>query len=227
MTAEWPETIYGVLSWWDYSYWVTYIAHRIPVVNPAQDPGMIGKVAGFLLAQDETSADTIAESLSADYIIIDAQMATSKFWAIASWAGKSQSDYFEVFWNPKTQQQRLYFYPEYYRSMNTRLYAFDGKAQAGTGTVVVAYTWKTTNTGKYKEIVSERQFPTYAEAQAYQSQVYAGDNANVIIVGYDPLICPIPLEALTKYETVYTSEEQTPVTNNSRTATVKIFRRGK
>src|SRR3989304_6589205 len=49
---EYPETAYGVMSWWDYGYFIMQLAHRIPNSNP----GQVGAVpAGqFFIAQNES-----------------------------------------------------------------------------------------------------------------------------------------------------------------------------
>ncbi|NWF77966.1 MAG: oligosaccharyl transferase, archaeosortase A system-associated, partial [Chloroflexi bacterium] len=54
---EYPETAYGVMSWWDYGYFIMQIAHRIPNANP----GQVGaRDAGqFFTAQNESSANEI------------------------------------------------------------------------------------------------------------------------------------------------------------------------
>jgi len=35
-TYPYPDTSYGVMSWWDYGHIITYWAHRIPNANPFQ-----------------------------------------------------------------------------------------------------------------------------------------------------------------------------------------------
>lgn len=35
-TFTYPDTAYGVMSWWDYGHLITYIAKRIPNANPFQ-----------------------------------------------------------------------------------------------------------------------------------------------------------------------------------------------
>jgi len=35
-TFQYPDTAYGVMSWWDYGHVITYFAHRIPNANPFQ-----------------------------------------------------------------------------------------------------------------------------------------------------------------------------------------------
>jgi dolichyl-phosphooligosaccharide-protein glycotransferase len=217
-----PASAYSVLAWWDYGYWITYIGHRIPVANPGQDPTTVTKVANYFIAQDEASAETMADEMKADYVVTDYQTATSKFWAMATWAGKSQSDYFEIFWDAKNNQQKLYIYPAFYQSMATRLYSFNGTAQTGLNPVVVEYTVRTTSQGSYKEIISENQFATYDEAIAYQSAQTSGD---FVIVGNDVMVSPVPLQALQNYKLVFSSEAQTTLSSTGTTAQIKIFER--
>ncbi len=218
-----PSSAYGVAAWWDYGYWITYIGHRIPNANPGQDPTAVTRVASFLVAQDETSAEAIAAEMKSGYVIMDYQTAASKFWAVATWAGKSQNDFFEIYWNPQKNQQSLYIYPEYYRSLSTRLYSFDGQAVSGNSTLVVSYLVRTNPDGQsYREVVSEQQFATYDEASAYMAGQTSG---NWVIAGSDPLISPVPLEALQHYRPVYSSDSLVSISSANETAEIKIFER--
>ena len=62
-SGEWdyPESAYGVMSWWDYGHWITRIAHRIPNANPFQR-GIGGSLAG--IADAGTKAILTNSSLS-------------------------------------------------------------------------------------------------------------------------------------------------------------------
>jgi dolichyl-diphosphooligosaccharide--protein glycosyltransferase len=86
-----PEGTYGVMSWWDYGHWITAIAHRIPNANPFQQ-GIGNKynnmpgAAPFFTAFNESYADKIADKLGVKYVISDVEMATGKFYAMATWA---------------------------------------------------------------------------------------------------------------------------------------------
>lgn len=131
-----PTSAYGVLSWWDYGYWITRISHRIPNVNPSQDAIMQNKVGNIFTAQNEIEADVLARTINSNYVVIDDQTALGKFWAVATWAGKSPSEFSEVFYLPQpgpngqTQFTPVQLYsPEYYRSFVIRLFNFDGKAR--------------------------------------------------------------------------------------------------
>jgi dolichyl-diphosphooligosaccharide--protein glycosyltransferase len=217
-----PGSAYSVMSWWDYGYWITYIGHRIPVANPGQDQTAVPKVANFMLAQDEASAEEIAGASKTGYVVIDYLTTTSKFWAMATWSGKEQAEFFEVFWDPASKQSKLYIYPEYYQSMATRLYSFNGTAQAGTNTLVVEYVVRTNEDSSYKEVVKENQFTTYQEAVTFLAGKEGG---NFVIAGNDVLVSPVPLEALQHYRPVYETEEKVTVSSSAQTAEIKIFER--
>ena len=110
----------------------------------------------------------------------------------------------------------LFFYPEYYHSLATRLYNFDGKEVTPQDTTVISYQEKASRDGKpYKEIISLGSFPNYEAATVYVSSQKSG---NYRIVGGDPFVSPVPLEALTNYKLIYSSDDKLgPV------PTVKIF----
>ena len=219
-----PESAYGVTAWWDYGYWITYIAHRMPSANPSQDPAPVKKVAAFLVSQNETAATVIADQMQTSYVVMDYQTATSKFWAVATWADKSPNDFFEVFYDPQAKQQKLFIYPTYYQSMATRLYSFNGTAQAGLNPTVVQYAVRTTKQGSYKEIVTQQSFPTYTEASTFMSSQSSG---NYVIVGTDPLVSPVPLEALQHYKLVYASDNKVAISSAAQTPEIEIFERSR
>jgi dolichyl-diphosphooligosaccharide--protein glycosyltransferase len=69
---------YGVLSWWDYGDFITRIGRRVPCSNPmSQNPSIQWQV---FLAQSEEEANTYLVGI--DYIIVDLDMVTTKFYAI-------------------------------------------------------------------------------------------------------------------------------------------------
>jgi dolichyl-diphosphooligosaccharide--protein glycosyltransferase len=123
-----PDTAYGVMSWWDYGFWIETIARRIPNANPFQ--GGIGGgeeqrpgAATFFTAESEDEANEIADTLGVKYVVSDVEMATGKFHAIAAWdcdtggygewlliGGRNE-------WVPTMR---------YFNSMEGRLHIFDG-----------------------------------------------------------------------------------------------------
>ncbi len=101
-----PNAAYGIMSWWDYGHLIETIGHRIPNANPFQQG--IGSVTGgvsgsspFFLAENETRAEKVlvgldlnrSPYLNTKYVMIDLDMATGKFHAMAAWSGISVSKY--------------------------------------------------------------------------------------------------------------------------------------
>jgi dolichyl-diphosphooligosaccharide--protein glycosyltransferase len=223
-----PETAYGVMSWWDYGYFIMQIAHRIPNANP----GQVGAVqAGkFLTAQSESSAQEIVDqyNLRSRYVVIDYAMPITKFYAMVAWAGGNLSEFHEYYGVPpqvsgETPQIVLLRYPAYYNSTVVRLYNFDGKAVAPSGNSTVVIPWSGQSVWgsiQYKNVIGEpKYFSSYAEAAAYVSSQPAG---NYAIGGFDPFVTIVPLEELSSYKRIYQSEDTTTVYGHT-VPTVKIF----
>ena len=96
------------------------------------------------------------------------------------------------------------FYPEYYRSMSARLYNFDGKAVTPDSSVVISYRERLDSKGEViKEITSIESFPSYEAAEAFIS---SQESTNYRIVGTNPFISPVPLEALEHYRLIHSSD---------------------
>jgi oligosaccharyl transferase (archaeosortase A-associated) len=210
-----PETAYGVMSWWDYGYFITQIAHRIPNAIPSQAGAP--EAGQFFTAQNESSASKLADELGTKYVVIDYAMPTTKFYAMAEWAGSNVSEFYEYYYVSTEDggQWGILYYPAYYNSIVARLYNFDGKAVVPTESIVISYEEKVTSDGaKYKEITNWQSFSTYEAAQAYVASQASG---NYRIVGTSPFSSPVPLEGLNSYERVYPAEATT------NTTTVKIF----
>ena len=60
---------YGVLALWDYGYWITRVARRVPVTNPRQTG--VREAADFLLSSSELDANSVIERLGARYVAVD------------------------------------------------------------------------------------------------------------------------------------------------------------
>lgn len=221
---KYPETAYGVLAWWDYGYWITRISHRIPNANPSQDAEANKAVASFFTSQNETAAGEVRQKLGSAYIVMDHETALSKFWAIATWAGKQPADYFDAYLLRQQNKvsQVLLYYPEYYRSLAARLYNFDGKAVTPQNTIVISYQEsQDKKTGQlFKTLTGVQQFATYQEAQAFVSSQPSG---NYKIVGTNPMKSPVPLEALESYKLVHSSEGTINVQDVGAVPLIKIF----
>ncbi len=218
---NYPESAYGVTAWWDYGYWISRIAHRLPNANPSQDPVPVTNVASFFLSQDENSADEIIQELDSSYIIIDYLTATGKFWAIATWLEREPTEFFDIYYLPQENTIKQYIYPEYYRSLSVRLYNFDGEAVTPESTLVISYQERVSDNGEvFKEVTSEKEFDSYEEAEAY---LLSQESANYRIVSGNPFVSPIPLEALKHYKLIHSSDIGVVVPDAGKVPEVKIF----
>ena len=135
-TFEYPAQSYGVMSWWDYGHWITFVAQRIPNANPFQH-GVAGPngAAAFFIQQSEEDSSAILDTLNTRYVITDIQMDTGKFWAMATWYDeeKGASAYEFRVANQMGQTVSLYT-NEYFQTMIARLHNFDGSmVEAGAG----------------------------------------------------------------------------------------------
>jgi len=226
-----PDTAYGVLAWWDYGYWITRMAHRLPTANPGQDPRAIRDMAAFFTAQDEETANRVIEKVDGEYIIIDyetayvnPQNASGKFWAVITWGGMQVPDFFDLYVVPNSEGEFGFiylFYPEYFRSMAIRLYNFDCQAVNSTSILVIGYEERQDEAGnRFKMITEANQYPTYEEAEEFIS---AQETGNYRIVSNDPMVSCVPLEKLDNYELVHTSERSITFTSGNQTPQVKVF----
>lgn len=223
---QYPDSAYGVMSWWDYGYSITYIAHRIPNANPSQSGAP--DAALFFTAQDEASGSQVLDRLGSKYVIIDYSMASAnwKFYAMVVWAGKNQSQFFDVFYQSTqagTLQPVILYYPEYYQSMCSRLYFFAGKEWVPQQTLVVSWTERELtstegNTFKAKVVSDQKTFPTYDSAKAFVDA-----NQNYRIVGTDPLVSPVPLEKLEHYKLIHQSPGVFATQQSENISYVEIF----
>jgi oligosaccharyl transferase (archaeosortase A-associated) len=218
-----PESAYGVTAWWDYGYWITRIARRIPNTNPSQDPIPIKKVANFFLADNESSARQLMKELDSSYIVTDYEICTSKLWAIITWAERSQDEFFSVYYMQSDNQYKPIqaLKPSFYQTMLARLYCFNGEAVNQVKSIVLTYEEKTDRTGYlYRLITNAKEFTNYQEAQDYLASQTSGKHE---IVGTSPFNSPIPLEALEDFTLVHNSTDTKPITNNGTIPEIKIF----
>ena len=220
---EYPETAYGVMSWWDYGYFIMEIAHRIPNSNPMQAGA--DRAGKFFIAQDEDSVKELIDKykLGSKYVMIDHTMPTTKFYAMAEWAGSNMEEFRGVYYQRMqngTLMPIVLYYPTYYQSIVVRLYNFDGKAVTSTHPIVISYEEREYGGEKYNEITWGEYFSSYEDAQAY---VEAQTSTNYIIVGDNPFSSIVPLEELDSYELIHESDARIGMGNMTVPA-VKIFK---
>lgn len=212
---------YSVLTWWDYGYWITRIGHRVPVCNPGDS--LKGEEKYFTAQSPEQTA-TMSANWKTKYVIIDSYMVNWQqgFKAIASSAGQQQSSYYEIYYRQQNEglAQALLYYPEYYRTTAVHLYCFDGKKYIPQETAVISWEPQTgTNGRSYKLITGLKTFNSYDDASDFITLQKSG---NWRIVGKDPMVSPVPLEALQGYTSAFNSSQKSKV-GSSEIPAVKVF----
>jgi dolichyl-phosphooligosaccharide-protein glycotransferase len=146
-TFTYPESAYGVMSWWDYGHMITYIAKRIPNANPFQQ-GITGPMgsATFFMSTSEDDANKVLDNAKTRYIITDIEMDTGKFWAMATWynASHATTPYQMTLLMPSqtdpTRYESVLLNKEsYYHTTISRLHNFDGSMTKPTTVYYVEY----------------------------------------------------------------------------------------
>jgi dolichyl-diphosphooligosaccharide--protein glycosyltransferase len=241
-TYDYPDSAYGVMSWWDYGHWITRIAHRIPIANPNQK-GIGGPYRGntsgastFMTAQDEATASAIMDELDSRYVVIDIETAYGKYHTMVTWSGANVSDYYEMLYREADRTLRTYsnpgtrspevqiFYPAYYQSMCARLYNFGTEAAVpNNSTFVVLFAEETDENGENYKVIADvgnegKAFPSYEDALEFLES-----HPGYIIAGLDPFSSPIPLEALAEYEPIHSSPSIMVQRGNRSLHYVEVF----
>ena len=228
-----PRSTYGVLSWWDYGYWVLRLGRRVPIANPTQTGAR--EAAGFLLAEDESAAALLADGVGARYVIVNCELQArlspeNMLWTgflddMAGALGEPRAKYVRV--ARKTiageSQPVLLYEPAYYRTMMSRLYLADHDPpprQAAAWAVTIEE--RTQNGSAYWELLSETPFSSREEAAAF---VEAADSPNVRLVGKDPFVSCVPLPPLQEFVRAYRSPERIQYAGRVGPSFVQVFER--
>lgn len=216
-----PPADYGVLCWWDYGYWVTRIAHRVPFTNPgtAQRGEQV-----FFMAQNEQEAAGTGVVSGIRYVLVNDYLVNWKsgFRIVAADALQPASKYYEIYYRQQggALSPTLVYYPEYYKSMAVRLYCFDGRKYTPQETAVMSWENRTGSDGRpYKEITALKTSRSYGDAANFAA---AQNTGNWRIVGKDPNVSPVPLEELKGYRLSYGSSQKVKV-GTAETSEVKVF----
>ena len=178
---DYPNTAYGVMSWWDYGHYIEFFGHRMPNANPFQ-AGVGGRrvsieeenqpgAASFFTAQSEEEGNAVLEAIDprpdkagARYIMSDARMATDIFGAMPAWTLDTEG-YYQTIWTGRGYETIPS--TRYFNSMEARLHIFDANGM------------------KHYRMVHETE--AYQTNEVVYKQVYNlvfGGNIPVIHTGY-------------------------------------------
>jgi dolichyl-phosphooligosaccharide-protein glycotransferase len=212
---RYPPGAYSVMAWWDYGYWIEDLARRIPVTNPGQ---MNAKIAAdFFLSQSEKEAIRLLERWRTRYVVVDDQLPLwpstgnvllGKYPAFFEYSpGHRRDDYIMRAYEPDAQGKpapKVFYLPGYYRSLVVRLFVFGGQAVNGEGGAMILFLGpKTSARGvAYQEVKGTKRFESAQGALAAEA---ACRNEGCVLVGDNPMVSCVALEALQRFRPVFSS----------------------
>ena len=128
-----PPPDEGVMAFWDYGYWILYIARRPVITANNHNHQTISISSIFFMSSDESKANDIMEEVEARFVYVDSGIGfvkESRFGQMADSAGRNASDFsFDYYlMTPFNQLPVLSANDEYYRTMYLKLYLFDGSS---------------------------------------------------------------------------------------------------
>jgi dolichyl-diphosphooligosaccharide--protein glycosyltransferase len=199
--AAFRRADYSIMAWWDYGYWITQVAHRVPVANPTQ--GRASEAASFFSETDHVKVRQWIYKQRARYVLVDDLLPfragegalIGRFGAVLAWAGKDPSAYFDVFYEPASgggYRPVVLYFPEYFQTMTFRLGVLGGEAAQSRAASVVSWTTRPGQGGR-KIIAALRDFPTADAARAYLTTLGAGPHR---LVSRSPTRSPIDTDAV-------------------------------
>ncbi|KUG20568.1 MAG: oligosaccharyl transferase, archaeosortase A system-associated [Methanomicrobiaceae archaeon] len=213
---DYPPGAYGVMSWWDYGHWITFVSQRIPNSNPFQR-GVAGPTgsAAYFMSPTEEAANAILDDRGSRYVITDFLMANpgSKFWAMATWANSTAgtAPYLDRFLtasptDPGTYNAVSLNTQEYYETMVARLHIYDGSMAEPDSVWYIEYRDAAAARTSLPVITRAQQMNASAAADAaaaYNKNAPAGQHATIVSnTVYQPLE---PVPALQHYRLVFES----------------------
>ncbi len=215
---SYPVTAYGILSWWDFGHYITFMGKRIPVTNPFQDhlTGPDG-AAAFYMSDSERNASRIIQSMGAHYVITDTSLATDKFQPLATWYNSDTNIflYMKSFFtqNPDKSGQLMQINGElspYFHTTVVRLHNFDGSMQIPGRVAYLEYSNENRN-GLLYPMVTMAQFMNVTDAtnavKNFERQQH-GDSEAVVVGQY---LQPVEVEpALQHFRLVHEYPGKSP-----------------
>ncbi|HOX35649.1 MAG TPA: oligosaccharyl transferase, archaeosortase A system-associated [Methanoregulaceae archaeon] len=233
-TFRYPDSAYGVMSWWDYGHLITYIAKRIPNANPFQQ-GVAGEngAAAFFMTTSEGSANSILDNLGTKYVITDYEMDVGKFWAMATWFNASQGiNPYEMYFavsdpdNPTSYNQLLLNNATYYQTMVSRLHNFDGSMGVPTTAYYIEYA-DSSLTQISIPLVTRADAMNASDARALAAQYNLNPKAGYHAIVMNPVLAvyaPIePVQALHNYRLIHESPTNIYESSTVDIRYVKVF----
>jgi dolichyl-diphosphooligosaccharide--protein glycosyltransferase len=224
-----PPPDYSVMTWWDFGYWISQVARRVPVANPTQERAP--NAANFYVSTTEQDAVAALLRDRARYVVIDWELpfrmmgdgsVMGRFQSVIDWSGAEHAKYYQVFYRWDNGWHAVWaFHEAYYRSMTYRLMVLGGRAAvpSHTTSVVVVNDRVDENGMRFLEALSRQTYATYDEA--VEAAKVPPANGRAVVVGLDAWRPAFPVEPLTSIREVHAT--RTPGQKPSEAPWVRVF----
>lgn len=210
-----PESVYSVMLWWDYGYWLERISRRIPTANGTQSGARFA--ARYFTETDPDAAAAMLAEAKSRYVVVDPAAPlwnreqltpfNGKVRSMLLWGERTIGDYVAYYVRMRGGRPTIVtvFKPAYYRMMLTRLFAFGGEAhEPSRSSWVLSFEEHAGEDGPFRRISNAISFETYEDAQRY---LELRPDQDLMLAGLNPMASPVPIEALDGYREVYRSND--------------------
>lgn len=215
---DYPPSAYGVMAWWDPGYWIIRIGRRIPHTNPTQTRAE--DAARFFTSTAPAAALRILDRTGSRYVVVSGDLPLRQrpgraetvgyFRAMVEVAELDAERFWEIVHYRDDEgalQPLLLYHPAYYRSASTRLFAFDGEAVAAGRTFLAWYRDADDESGIPMKLLEDlKAFDSHEKALAHLAADTAHPGVEGRVVGVDPSVSPIPVQAIAGLRRVYPEE---------------------
>lgn len=230
---RYPPTAYSVLAWWDYGYWIEDVARRIPVTNPGQANAKVA--ANFFLSQSEKEAIPLLKKWRTRYVVVDERLPlwpaagsvlVGDYPAFFEYApARRRGDYLMLAYALDADGKlapKVFYLPGYYRSLVVRLFLFGGQAVDGQGGATILFLRPKTpaRPGSHPDVVGTKRFESAQEALAAEA---ACRSEGCVLVGDNPLVSCVALEALHQFRPVFSSTTSVIGFGNAGRKEVQVY----
>lgn len=218
---RYPDEAYGIMSWWDYGHWITYLSKRIPNTNPFQDHVIAS--ATFFASTSENASMKIAKNQESRFVVSDTKMAITKFPAIATWYNSTSGvNSFIMTFTGSDGAVSSFIDRPFYQTTVVRLQLFDGSATEPGNVVYTEFRDSTTGS---PPLLLKAESTSPADAQkrvdAFNKAAAPGEHAVILSNRANQPIEPVP--ALRHFRLIYESPKEILVQNYNYYDLVKVF----
>jgi hypothetical protein len=138
---------------------------------------------------------------------------------------RRRDDYLMMAYEPDVEGKpapKVFYLPAYYRSLVVRLFVFGGQAVDGRGgaTILFLRPKTTARPGSYQDVVGTKRFESAQEALAAEA---ACRNEGCVLVGDNPLVSCVALEALHQFRPVFSSTTSVIGFGNAGRKEVQVY----